>query len=420
MNAYQNFGDMLAHDRAELAAKRGPSVVFRNAGLIDLAAVTTMGVSVKEGDGPIGYFGTGLKFAIATILRMGESITLYRGLEPFEFTAEPLEVRGETFELVHMNGQPLGFTTQLGKNWEPWMAFRELASNCRDEAGEYFRGDHRFWTPAVGATTICVTGGDVAAAYADRGDILLEATPLYADDEIEIFDGPSRYVFYRGVRIHTSPMPTALLYNIKSPLTLTEDRTAKHQYEVYLRIEQALPKIKDEDLLRRMLSCGESYLEHQLDFEGFCYSPSEQYTRTVSAMALGAEAVPSLNPGAAKKARERATAAMKPGDGIELRPEQTAMLDRAMGMLQTAGFNVDAFPVICVDTLGPNIHGLAKDGKIFISQLAFDKGTRELAATVFEEFAHLRSGQADGTRSFQNWLIDQLLIAVEKTAGEPF
>ena len=44
-------------------------------------AIRTLGVSVKVGDSPIGYFGTGLKFALATILRKGGEIVLKRGLQ---------------------------------------------------------------------------------------------------------------------------------------------------------------------------------------------------------------------------------------------------------------------------------------------------------------------------------------------------
>ena len=40
-------------------------IYFCNAEPIDLNAIAIMGVSVKTGDNPIGYFGTGLKFAIA-------------------------------------------------------------------------------------------------------------------------------------------------------------------------------------------------------------------------------------------------------------------------------------------------------------------------------------------------------------------
>lgn len=393
-------------------------IVFQNPGLIDMAAVTTMGVSVKETDSPIGFFGTGLKFAIATVLRMGEAITIFRGQERFEFTAEPATIRGEEFSIVHMNGQPLGFTTMLGRTWEPWMAFRELASNCRDEGGEYWHATA--CSSADDKTTIYVTGDALRQAFMDRESILLEGTPLYADDQIEIFDGPSPFVFYRGVRIHTSPTPTALRYNIKSVLELTEDRTAKSAFSVHLRIEQALPRITDETLMRRLLTAGDGFLEHALDFESWCASPSEEYTRAVTSLALGAEANPRLNPKSSSKARERATEKMEPGDSIALREEQAAMLQRALAMLAAGGFEIGAFPLVCVETLGSGLHGLAKDGKIFITQAAFDKGTRELAATLLEEFAHLRSGHGDYTRAFQNWLFDQLLISIEKAAGEPF
>ena len=57
-------------------------IIFENKGLIDVHAISIMGVSVKE-EGSIGYFGTGLKYAIATLLREGQKITIWRGKEPF-------------------------------------------------------------------------------------------------------------------------------------------------------------------------------------------------------------------------------------------------------------------------------------------------------------------------------------------------
>ena len=45
------------------------TVSFITPGQIDLENVFTFGISAKESDNPIGFFGTGLKFAIATLLR---------------------------------------------------------------------------------------------------------------------------------------------------------------------------------------------------------------------------------------------------------------------------------------------------------------------------------------------------------------
>ena len=110
---------------------------FANAEPIDLRAVTTMGVHVKPtNDSPIGYFGTGLKYAIATLLRNGHQIDIWANGQRNYFSTHDEEIRGTTFKLIYLNGERLGFTTNLGKNWELWQAYRELESNVRDENGQ--------------------------------------------------------------------------------------------------------------------------------------------------------------------------------------------------------------------------------------------------------------------------------------------
>jgi len=49
-------------------------IVFENQGEIDLIAFTPFGVNTKETDSPIGFFGTGLKYATAVL-------TLYEELD---------------------------------------------------------------------------------------------------------------------------------------------------------------------------------------------------------------------------------------------------------------------------------------------------------------------------------------------------
>ena len=120
------------------------TVSFQNPGLIDLRAIQIMGVSVKDTDNPIGYFGTGLKYAIATLLRNSQSITIWRGLEPYRFSASAENIRGKSFSVVRMNGEPLGITTDLGRNWQMCHAFREVYAHNLDERG----------TQALGAVAV--------------------------------------------------------------------------------------------------------------------------------------------------------------------------------------------------------------------------------------------------------------------------
>ena len=393
-------------------------IVFQNPGLIELAAVTTLGVSVKEGDLPIGFFGTGLKFAIATILREGGTVTLYRGLDRHEFSVRTITVRNEKFQQVCMDGQPLGFTTQLGRTWKPWMAFRELASNCCDEDGRYFDGSTTGWEPQPDATTIVATGA-FNEVWHERRKVMLESIPLKTNEHVEIHEGPSAYVFYRGVRIHTLDRPSAFRYNIRTPLDLTEDRTAANYSQVEIAIERGLGALENRAMLRTALTCGEGYTEHYMNVPKYGH-PGETFRDVARELTLGSESLATMNPAAAQAAREMAMGDMQPGHSVALEPHQQKMLTRAKEMLTAGGFNVAEFPLIVIDTLGANIHGMARDGKIFVALMAFDKGTRELAATIFEEFAHLRSGAGDCTRQFQNWLFDQLLVQAERASGEPF
>ncbi|WP_217468779.1 hypothetical protein, partial [Staphylococcus aureus] len=116
-------------------------IIFRNKGVIDPKSITTFGVSSKENPGAIGFFGTGLKYAIAILLREGCDITIHAGKRKLEFGIKRDRVRVDDFNVVTMNNRRLGFTTEVGKTWEVWQAFRELYCNTMDERGEVFEAD---------------------------------------------------------------------------------------------------------------------------------------------------------------------------------------------------------------------------------------------------------------------------------------
>ena len=69
-------------------------ITFHSPTVLPIEAATTMGVSVKESDNAIGKFGTGLKYAIAGVLRLGGSIAMTIAGTRYEFTAVPTDIRG--------------------------------------------------------------------------------------------------------------------------------------------------------------------------------------------------------------------------------------------------------------------------------------------------------------------------------------
>jgi len=96
-----------------------------------------MGVNVKENDNPIGHFGTGLKMAIAVLLRTNHNITIKTEDQEYIFGIDLKTLRGKDFWVCTCNGEELPYTTELGKEWDVWMAYRELISNTIDEGGNY-------------------------------------------------------------------------------------------------------------------------------------------------------------------------------------------------------------------------------------------------------------------------------------------
>ena len=58
-SAFDDFSRELGPDSLKPGNFALLSIIFENPGTVDLRAVTTFGVSVKESDNPIGYFGTG-------------------------------------------------------------------------------------------------------------------------------------------------------------------------------------------------------------------------------------------------------------------------------------------------------------------------------------------------------------------------
>lgn len=253
-------------------------IVFETPGWLDMEAITTFGLNAKPNTkSPIGYFGTGLKYALAVLLREGCKVAIYRGYDRWDFLVEEREFRGETFRkpvaltpsyFPKMRKRvELPFTTELGKGWAMWQAFRELFSNTMDEAGLCYRKDDG-WTPPreYARTFILVEGAAFEEEFEQRWVTFLEEGLRRGTEGVQILDKPSLHVYYRGVRAMDLKRPSALTYNILEPMELTEDRTFKYAFYADNKIRNALVQSRDERLLDVALNADETRYEHRLDF----------------------------------------------------------------------------------------------------------------------------------------------------------
>lgn len=385
-------------------------VSFRNRGLIDLRAVRTFGVSSKECDNPIGFFGTGLKYAIAICLRLGCKITLWRGLERVEFSTSDVAIRTGSFRVVTMNDEEIGFTTDLGKTWEPWQAFRELYCNAIDEGGEV---SHQRLEPQEDFTTIVVTGDQIYSAYLERAQIVLSVTPWHSTDRLHVHDRPTEYGYYRGIRAGKLEYPSVMTYNVLSNLDLTEDRTLKNIYQFYSAVRHAVLQSDNEEFLVKFLCAPTGSFESRLDLD--CWvTPAENFLSVIERLSFKL----CTNPTALALYKKHRKTAISP-DSVPLNRIEQMQLDRAIQFVTWGGYPVSDYPIVVTSDLDDHIWGQAYEGKIYLNRSAFACGTKIIAGTLIEEYTHLRWHLKDESRDLQNHLLNALVTMMELAKGEP-
>lgn len=267
------------------------AIVFKTPGLLDLRAITHMGMNSKPNvKSPIGYFGTGLKYAVAVLVRKGIQMSLVTEGTLYTFDCESEDFRGKQFEFIYMHNHSrwnlrrdteLAYTTELGKTWELWQVFRELYSNTLDENGEIYTCDdvHAEWLKAKKDpmfTYIIVSGDEFVQEYHNRTNTFLPDASRNYDGtgyHVEHFGMSSKHIYYRGMRVHDLEKESKFTYNILHQIDLTEDRTAKYPFELERLIREHIITHEDEGMIKAVLRAPEGTFEQRLDFNSYHYKP---------------------------------------------------------------------------------------------------------------------------------------------------
>lgn len=391
-------------------------VIFENQGEIDERAITVMGASVKT-DAAIGYFGTGLKFSIACILRHCCDIEIYKGNKKLKFKSKKTAIRGTDFDLIVMNRKELSFTTQLGRDWKLWQAFRELHSNCLDEGGKTYLSDTSP-EPEAGKTIIVVSGEDFIQEYRNMDKIFIskEASPLEVNSRCEIYEGNG--IFYRGVRVRENSNALRR-YNIKDRIDLTEDRTAKYDFQVNRVIAYTISQSHNERYIEVCCTANHSdCLEGQVDLSEVSNKPSDTYMKVVEWLIKNKPT--DLNDDA-KTLYEKFSPKIEP-DPIQINDIEKAQLDKALALCDRLGFPARRYPIDVYETLGRGTLAAAhthQEGRnIMLSKEIFSKGVMTLARGLIEEYIHLQYGYDDYSQEMQNFIFDRMVSFGMQSIGE--
>lgn len=379
-------------------------IVFKNEGELDINSIITFGVSVKEKEGAIGFFGTGLKYAIAVLLREGCSITIRSGMAVYEFALEELVIKSSTFSRITMNGHPLAFTTEYGKTWQLWQAARELYSNCLDEDGEVTDILDESFT----GTQVIINGYNFEGVWANRRDFLLETIPIWIGGGVEVHPGESDYVYYQGIRVYKLGTRSKYTYNIQTKQVLTEDRTLASWWSAQHLISDALTVCDNIDILDNILLAGD-FLESKFDFEYF--SPGREFADRVGFHIRNS--TEGLNQTVIKDAiRRRLTSEEEVS--CDAPPEEVQVIQDAMEMVTSAGFDIGKFNIKIVESLGEGETTWAMGENIFLSRKLLEQGGKKVAAVLLENFLKVEKNLYTGSEEMQEFLLETIIRLANK------
>ena len=367
-------------------------VCFKNDGLIDIEAAIVMGVNAKDGDNPIGFFGTGLKYAVSTLLRHGCDVVIWRGFERFVFGRETMATRGKQFDRVTMNGVGLGFTTAMGPSWTVEHALRELYSNAIDEGGT---GDWNM-EPEQNKTLIEVDGHLASVAWRDRLGTWL-ARPEVIADGTYLTVRPGSGIYCRGIRV--AEKRTAFAYDLKQNVQLTEDRTLAQEWSTRFNIVYAIAELDDATIIARAITMEE---------HSWPWCASQFFSPSVKNWLLEYDD-PEKLPKGLQDARTRLKGTAKLD---ELKPSQRemAMIEKAIEMLARMDVRV-VHEVKIADIEG--CLGSFQNGAIWIATRTFNQGQARVTSTILEEHLHGKLGIKDFSREMQDWLLDALVARLD-------
>lgn len=381
---------------------------------LDLRVLTTMGVNVKPNSAsPIGHFGTGLKYAMAILLRTGHAVKIETGGKVYHLTTTTANIRGKEFSLCQLVGPDgpldLPFTLDYGKEWELWMAYRELVSNTWDEGGSIFTHEPRC---AQDETQITVSGPGMDEVHNQRNDYFLSTTTkrrLATVSGVEIYDSNSPHIFYKGIRAYTPLKPTLFTYNLTTDIALTEDRTIRSIWSVTDRITTAISNSQNEYISTSTILASVAYQESSWDFN--LHSASSHFITLSTFLYRTGKIYNALLSRSIREHLDRTT----PTSEREPTPREATLLQRALTFLSHSTMAI-THPIAIASHLPNSLLGTIRRTPaptIILSPAAFNHGLRSLCGTLVEEELHLRSGAGDETREMQEVFLSALLAEME-------
>lgn len=412
-------------------------IKISNNGEIDEKAFTLIGASSKREDASkIGFFGSGLKYAIAVLLKNEIDFKVFSGLKEIKITKEIEKFRGQKFEVICINGNKTNYTIDMGPKWEPWYAIREIFCNAIDEGGNKEIEPVLEIEKKKGITNFYVE-------YNEKLKHLFENWNEYfsykRDDKVadigvgtKIYSGGKKLICYRkGVQCYEKDKKCLFHYD-SSLFNINESRVTESEWDLNTEIAKVIAASNNISVINMILERIADTVEE--DFNWYlCYQFSDAWLEAIDDRILiprefggyfseyvGRKSI--LIPKRLVEALKKYFGDKVKTKGINIDDEDLVILEQtdkqkelikdALNFLTVAGIGIE-YPIY-VTKLNEGQIGEARRGKIYLSERLFDFGRKEVVSTILEEYMHIQTKYVDKTREFQNHLVNTIVTLLEE------
>lgn len=440
-------------------------ILIQNEGEIEGNSFELIGASTKRSDSTkIGFFGSGLKYSIAYMMRNNISFRIFSGSREMHFTTTPAQIKDQQFDRICINGQPTSFTVSMGPTWkEDWYVLREIYCNALDEDGCTIVNETDLIRPVDGKTRIYIERTEALEEVCRDWDSYFakDREPLFTSESVYtgylghedgkshqsvLVYGKTKGIIYRkGIRVYKRD---SLMYDYGfSHVNINEDRTAKHPDGVGYAIRSMFSMFSNENYIKTVLRAAlDEVLPYEYnalsypDYDSSWSTAWEQFSNNnlLIVKEISGRFIDQANSSKrevfyipsilAREIKKRIPGAIILGMGSiinekaleEITPttKMQFLLKEVLKSLQEMNYHVP-YDIKIAEFDEVNVMGCAdlKSNTIFISAKTFDMGRREIAMTLMEETEHIKSRQLDETRAFQNHIFSQWLKTMEEANG---
>ena len=244
--------------------------------IISRLDISSMGDSSKRGDeSTLGQFDSGLKFAIALLLRNGISIIIKTyasngilNVYKFSTSVKKCKNTNKEKELIDINYIDYsddssgvietGFALQMGYNWSLWMILRELWSNMLDEKGKVVEKEGDVLSDYGTVITLDFSeDSEFFDVWQNRHLYINEESPLHKiSDSVEALRNNEGYlrIYKQNILVYEDRgKPSRFAWNIKFG-EIDERRILNNIYSVEQSISSAIQGTDNEGFLREIIT----------------------------------------------------------------------------------------------------------------------------------------------------------------------